>query len=175
MPSNQSGPTAPGERYGKGRAFLKLVAFKRHAACRKPLLPSVANMLRSFRQHGISSKKCSYTWPKKGYLFPTSRRSKSPHWTKDTIARQICKARKLFMQKFESRWPELGNGKSIRSHSGRRRAITMFAAADLPPQVGMAYAQITSFRVYKGYVDLSPQDVSEQMRAFDQTAKLGKL
>ena len=161
----------------KGKACVNLLPFKRHGRCKKPLLPTVVKSLQSFKKRSIpSASKKAYAWPKTGWLFPsTNPKAARPHWTKDTLCRQISKARKSFVQKFSDKWPELQNGKSIRTHSGRRRAITTFAATDLPPQVGMAYAQIDSFRVYKQYIDLSPLDVCASMQGFDSKTRVGAV
>lgn len=141
------------------RVWLK--PFKRHRGVWKPLLPSVVETIRSWKSKG-------WKWPRSGYLFPSQKGSKHPHVTKDIVARHVKQQRKSFVQKFSEQFPELRNGLEIRTHSGRRHAISELAGAGVPQHIGMAWSQIESPKVYQSYVDLEPKQVYATMVKHDK-------
>ena len=153
-----------------------IAPFKRHAAATKPLVPSAANTLQQIKVEGVKSKtQKNFCWPKKGYLFPSRKGSKQPYMSRYVMAHMIAKVRTSFLEKFAHKYPDLVAGKTIRSHSGRRHAITAYAESGLDPLIGMAYAQISSFRVYRSYVDIQPDSTRRKMSKLDQKAKLGRI
>ena len=157
--------------------------FKGHEGSWKPLLPSVLRRLASWRRRGPANPKqvrkagargpetvvCAYVWPKEGYLFPSERpHSKIPHISKDVVSHKWAELRTSFIQKNQRRYPELGDGKTIRSHSGRRHSISSMAGLKVPKLIGMTFAQILSEKVYDGYVDHDPVDVKKELEKFDK-------
>ena len=126
--------------------------FKRHPAVWKPMLPRTVKAIADWRKAG-------WKLPQKGYIFPASGRGIGKPITKDIVARHIRTHRKEFVKKFQKKFPEVLNGQNIRSHSGRRHAISSFAGAGVSEQFGMAWAQIESRTVYSSYVDLKPDQV----------------
>lgn len=153
-----------------------IAAFKGHSAVKKPLVPSVRQALQTIKLKGVdSSEKQNFQWPKRGYLFPARRGAKKPYMTRFVVAHTVAKARKSFLKKYAHKYPDLETGKTIRSHSGRRHAITAYAESGLSPHIGMAYAQITSFRVYQKYVDMTPESTKANMKNMDKKARLGRV
>ena len=139
------------------------------------MLPSVEKVIRAIQKGGLKNKHGSFVWPKTGYLFPSRRGSKLPHLNKDVVSHTIVSLRDKFVDENKHMWPDLANQlKKIRSHSGRRHAITEFSSANLPMQMGMAWAQISSPRVYVGYSDLTAECVSDTMVKFDESSKIGQ-
>jgi hypothetical protein len=109
-----------------------------------------------------------WTWPKEGYLFPSERsHAKIPHVSKDVACHKWAEIRDSFIEKYQRRYPELGDGKAIRTHSGRRHCISSMAGHGVPNLIGMAFAQILSETVYKGYVEHDPHDVKRELEKFD--------
>lgn len=158
-------------------------AFKGHEGTWKPILPSVAQRLASWRRRGPANPKQTrqagargqetilptFVWPKEGYLFPSERsHSKIPHLSKDVAGHKWAELRKSFVDKYEQRYPELGDGKQIRTHSGRRHSISSMAGHGVPNLIGMAFAQIISETVYKGYVEHDPLDVKRELEKYDK-------
>jgi hypothetical protein len=76
--------------------------------------------------------------------------------------------RNSFVNKYEQRYPELGDGKQISTHSGRRHSISSMAGHGVPNLIGMAFAQIISETVYKGYVEHDPLDVKRELEKYDK-------
>ena len=97
------------------RVWLK--AFKRHRGVWKPLVPSIVKELKEWRAK-------EWKWPSHGYIFPSQRGSTKGHISKDIVARHVKKHGDTFLHKFGDTMPELINGKNIRTHSGRRHAIS---------------------------------------------------
>ena len=153
------------------RVYLQ--CFKRHSAVWKPLLPTVLKFLLQCKRKGIQNKQgAKWTWPanKKSWLFPSRRGSKRPHVSKDVLCHVVGTVRKSFLKRHHC----LQGDKSIRTHSGRRHAISSIAAAGVPADVGMCWAQISSAKVYRQYVDCQPAHVEAQMQKFDRTHRVGK-
>jgi integrase len=144
------------------RVWLK--PFKRHRGVWKPLVPSIVKTLKEW-------KKNEWIWPDKGYLFPSQHGSKKGHITKDIVARHVRKHRKTFVQKWSNKMPELQNGSQIRTHSGRRHAISEMAGCGIAQHIGMAWSQIDSPRVYQSYVDLDPAQVYSAILKHDRKRK----
>ena len=118
--------------------------FKKHPPCWKPLVPSVFDCMKKAYAKGIKKRAGEmWSWPRNGYLFPSRRHATKPHINKDVISHIIVKVRKSFLKKN----PHYKREKTIRSHSGRRHAISSYASGGLPPDVGMIWAQINSFRI----------------------------
>lgn len=147
------------------RVWLK--PFKRHKGVWKPLLPSIVKQLKEWRAK-------EWKWPRKGYLFPSEEGSQKEHISKDIVARHVRNHRNNFVHKFGHKMPELLNGAPIRTHSGRRHAITALAGTGIQPQIGMAWAQINSVRVYQTYVDLDPAEVYSSVIKHDKKRKWNK-
>ena len=147
------------------RVWLK--PFKRHKGVWKPLLPSIVKQLKEWRAK-------EWKWPRKGYLFPSEEGSQKEHISKDIVARHVRNHRNNFVRKFGRKMPELLNGAPIRTHSGRRHAITALAGTGIQPQIGMAWAQINSVRVYQTYVDLDPAEVYSSVIKHDKKRKWNK-
>lgn len=147
------------------RVWLK--PFKRHKGVWKPLLPSIVKQLKEWRAK-------EWKWPRKGYLFPSEEGSQKEHISKDIVARHVRNHRNNFVHKFGHKMPELLNGAPIRTHSGRRHAITALAGTGIQPQIGMAWAQINSVRVYQTYVDLDPAEVCSSVIKRDKKRKWNK-
>jgi integrase len=149
--------------------------FKRHVGAWKPMLPSVLKEIQAIRKNGLKADEGDFSRPKAGNLFPSRKGSKLPHLNKDVVSHAIVAGRTAFIAKHKNKWPDLVDAKQkIKSLSGRRHAITKFAGADLPMHIGMAWAQITSPRVYAGYCDLTPECVATHMAKFDKSSKIGK-
>ena len=150
------------------RVYIK--KFKGHAACWKPLVPSVLAFLQKAKQHGIKNRAGDvWRWPEQGFFFPSRRGASKKHMQKDPVCHMISKVRKTFLKKY----PHYKGEKAIKSHSGRRHAISSFAGGGLSADVGMIFAQITSFRIYQKYIDAEPQQVARQMKAFDRQNRVG--
>lgn len=147
------------------RVWLK--PFKRHKGVWKPLLPSIVKQLKEWRAK-------EWKWPREGYLFPSEEGSQKEHISKDIVARHVRNHRNNFVHKFGHKMPELLNGAPIRTHSGRRHAITALAGTGIQPQIGMAWAQINSVRVYQTYVDLDPAEVYSSVIKHDKKRKWNK-
>lgn len=147
------------------RVWLK--PFKRHKGVWKPLLPSIVKQLKEWRAK-------EWKWPRKGYLFPSEEGSQKERISKDIVARHVRNHRNNFVHKFGHKMPELLNGAPIRTHSGRRHAITALAGTGIQPQIGMAWAQINSVRVYQTYVDLDPAEVCSSVIKRDKKRKWNK-
>lgn len=147
------------------RVWLK--PFKRHKGVWKPLLPSIVKQLKEWRAK-------EWKWPRKGYLFPSEEGSQKERISKDIVARHVRNHRNNFVHKFGHKMPELLNGAPIRTHSGRRHAITALAGTGIQPQIGMAWAQINSVRVYQTYVDLDPAEVYSSVIKHDKKRKWNK-
>ena len=147
------------------RVWLK--PFKRHKGVWKPLLPSIVKQLKEWRAK-------EWKWPRKGYLFPSEEGSQKERISKDIVARHVRNHRNNFVRKFGRKMPELLNGAPIRTHSGRRHAITALAGTGVQPQIGMAWAQINSVRVYQTYVDLDPAEVYSSVIKHDKKRKWNK-
>ena len=147
------------------RVWLK--PFKRHKGVWKPLLPSIVKQLKEWRAK-------EWKWPRKGYLFPSEEGSQKERISKDIVARHVRNHRNNFVRKFGRKMPELLNGAPIRTHSGRRHAITALAGTGIQPQIGMAWAQINSVRVYQTYVDLDPAEVYSSVIKHDKKRKWNK-
>ena len=147
------------------RVWLK--PFKRHKGVWKPLLPSIVKQLKEWRAK-------EWKWPREGYLFPSEEGSQKEHISKDIVARHVRNHRNNFVRKFGRKMPELLNGAPIRTHSGRRHAITALAGTGIQPQIGMAWAQINSVRVYQTYVDLDPAEVYSSVIKHDKKRKWNK-
>jgi hypothetical protein len=152
-------------------------AFKGHAATFKPMLPSVLKVLKAWKKNGVPGGPNfdNYSWPKTGQLFPPVRKCKAKHTTKDVVAKILKVASAKFIEKFSSKWPELGTGKNIRSHSGRRHNISEMAAQGIQDKVGMGWAQINSQRVYNSYVELSPEQVASTLTKLDRRRPFGAV
>ena len=160
-------------QWPKHRVWLR--AFKGHKACYKALLPSCRSTIESFKKNGMKNCKGCFRWPSRGYLFPSRRGSKLPYLNKDVVSHAVCAARKSFVAKYKHVWPDLEDAcRPIRSHSGRRHAISEHSAANLPMHIGMAWSQISSSRVYAGYVDLNPEAVVQTMRKLDKSRNFGR-
>jgi hypothetical protein len=111
---------------------------------------------------------------KEGHLFPpTKSTAVIKHVSKDVIAKKIRAVRDVFIEKYARKCPELATGKTIKSHSGRRHAISHIAASAVPDNIGMAWAQIASHAVYAKYVDLTPDQVASQMSKLDRKHPFG--
>ena len=145
--------------------------FKKHLGIWKDLVPSVLATIRMVKKKGITDASGTWTWPKSGPLFPSRTGAKLKHLSKDVVSHAIVKARKTFQ--CEDLTTE--DVEKIRSHSGRRNAISRFAGAGIPDPVGMAFAQIGSIRVYRGYVDVDPAQVKDAMIEFDRSHRIGRL
>lgn len=104
------------------RVWLK--PFKRHKGVWKPLLPSIVKQLKEWRAK-------EWKWPRKGYLFPSEEGSQKERISKDIVARHVRNHRNNFVHKFGHKMPELLNGAPIRTHSGRRHAITALAGTGI--------------------------------------------
>ncbi len=106
-------------------------------------------------------------WPRDdSFHFPANANCTKGHTTKDTVGRQIRSIRGDFVKRYGKRYPEL-HGKAIRSHSGRRHAITWMA---------MSWAQIESVKVYQGYVEKDPDGIGRIIGAAEKRSPLaGKL
>ena len=125
--------------------------------------------LQKAKQHGIKNRAGDvWSWPGQGFLFPSRRGASKKYMQKDTMCHMISKVRKSFLKKF----PHYKGEKTIKSHSGRRHAISSFAGGGLSADVGMIFAQITSFRIYQKYIDAEPQHVARQMKAFDRQNRI---
>ena len=106
--------------------------------------------------------------------FPfTTRLNERPHF-KRYCGAPCEKHGDTFLHKFGDTMPELINGKNIRTHSGRRHAISELAAAGIHQQVGMTWTQIDSARVYQGYIDLDPAQVYSAIVKYDKRKKSRK-
>ena len=150
------------------RVYVK--AFKGHPACWKPMVPSVFEFIKKAHDKGIKNRAGQeWSWPGKGYLFPSRKNAKKPHLNKDVVSHIIVKVRKSFLKKN----PSYKKEKTIRSHSGRRHAISSYASGGLSPDVGMIWSQIKSFRIYQKYIDCEPEQVARQMKALDKRQRIG--
>ena len=147
------------------RVWLK--PFKRKAAVWKPLLPSVFAKLCVWRQAGLRSPNGDFKWPTDGYLFPARKGATRPFISKDVVAHAIKPLEERFRAK------KRASEKHIRSHSGRRHNISSVASSGTSDSVGMTWSQIDSHRVYRGYVDLCPEDVRSVMEKVDKTKPIG--
>ena len=157
------------------RKRVFVAKLKGHPSTHKPILPSVLLFLKKIKSQGVPSPKKRFAWPKTGYLFPSRRGSGVPFVSKDTVASCIRRVRKQFVQAYRKTYPDLEGGKTIRSHSGRRHCISLMANSEVTPAVTMAYAQILTYRIYKGYVDMDAEQVSPILKRLDGKIKLGKL
>ena len=135
--------------------------FKRHRGLWKPLVPSLVTAIKKWKTQG-------WKWPKQGYLFPSRKGATQKHITKDIVARNVRKHRATFVKKWSAKYPELQNGLKIRSHSGRRHAISEMAGSGVPHYIGMAWSQIESCKVYQTYVDLEPVQVYPSVARYDK-------
>jgi integrase len=150
-----------------------IAPFKKHVGAFKPLPSSVKKHLMKIKHNGLKLKgKSPFSWPSTGFLFPATKGNK-PHIGKDVIARHIRSLRGLFVQKFSHKWPQLLDGRQIRSHSGRRHAVSTLCNEGLSDNVIMAWSQIDSYRTFKGYVDRNPSVISKQIHAFDAKFPIG--
>jgi len=165
-----------------GRVYI--APFKGHDSTTKKLPPSALGHVRLWVAKGASAKpvtrRCGargvvkiyrkYVWPTKGFLFPSKKGCSKGHVTKDTVARQIRTIAKGFLQVYGND-PDLGS-KQIRSHSGRRHAITWAASNGVPDTAGMEWSQIKNAKVYKGYAELDAEAVSNIINAADKKCRL---
>ena len=154
-------------RFDTTEVWLK--KFKKHKAIAKPLVPSVAKVIKKWQESGLKTSLGTFAWDESSYLFPSRKGSKKPYVTKDFVCHKIAKVRKEFMQKHG-----IPKATKIKSHSGRRHSISAMALGGVPDHVGMAWAQISEHRVYKGYVDLDPRSAFASIRDFDKKARIGK-
>ena len=145
------------------RIYIK--KFKGHAACWKPLVPSVL----VFFAEGEATWHQEPSWRRlelagTRFLVPlTARREQKVHAEGHHVPHDQQGAQEL---------PEeisaLQRRENHQVNSGRRHAISSFAGGGLSADVGMIFAQITSFRIYQKYIDAEPQHVARQMKAFDR-------
>eukprot|EP00974_Lingulodinium_polyedra_P095098 9215365-Lingulodinium_polyedra.AAC.1 len=156
--------------------------FKRHPGTWKTMVPSVRRQMDAWLADGVRAKPVvrragrrgtevverAWRFPAAGLLFPAKRgHSKRPHLSKDVVSAAIRRAAPAFLEQYAGKWPELAEGNRIRSHSGRRHAVSWMWLHDVPPAVGMAWAQIVSERVYKGYVELGHRSVGLRLARAD--------
>jgi integrase len=160
--------------------------FKGHDGMWKPLVPSTLARLKAIQKKGAKAKakirscgargiekvQCEWSWPVSGYLFPSRTGSKKPFLGKDAVVHAISRVRPAFVEAHAGKWPELQNGKNIRSHSGRRHTITWMVAGKVPDTVGMTFAQISSPTVYKAYTDLSHNQLKRVLTDLDNNQPL---
>ena len=172
-------------RFSAGAVLVRVAAFKGHEAIWKRALPSAARQLSQWREVGIPGRAArsncraggrtaalqSFVWPSSGYLFPSRAGAAKPHVTKDVVSAMIRKIRPAFVQRFAGKWPELSD-QSIRSHSGRRHAISWMVGEGVADLVGMTWAQIRTQRVYKGYTSLHQEQVGVLLARVDAEAPL---
>ena len=74
--------------------------------------------------------------------------------------------RASFVAKHEDKWPELARGRNIRSHSGRRHAISAMADGGVPENAGMWWSQILKPEVYRGYIEPDPSRLRRAVAKF---------
>ena len=160
--------------FKKGRVWV--ARFKKHPGTFKTLLPSVLRFLKEVKRKGIKSAAGSFKWPKDGFLFPSRKKAKAKHMSKDVLGATIRRHRTNFLKAFRRKYPDLEDpeGKTIRSHSGRRHCISKMVAHDMSPNVIMGFAQIESYRVFKHYVDTDAETFSSLLSQADRKLKLGK-
>jgi hypothetical protein len=83
----------------------------------------------------------------------------------------IRKIRPAFVQRYADKWPEL-SAQAIRSHSGRRHAISWMVGEGVADLVGMTWAQIKTPRVYMGYTSLHQEQVGDFLARVDAQSPL---
>ena len=154
------------------RSRVWVAPFKKHTGVFKPIPASVKKTLVKIKTNGLRGNRKTYEWPSRGYLFPASKGNKA-HLGKDVLARNIRAVRGPFVKQFARKWLQLSDGKPIRSHSGRRHAISTLSNEGLADTVIMAWSQIDSYRTLRGYIDRNPSAVSNQIKAFDAKCPIG--
>ena len=89
----------------------------------------------------------------------------------------MCKALKPvadeFVQLYKDRFPGLKT-KAPRSHSGRRRAINWMIVNNIPAAIAMVWSGIDDPKVFKVYVDLTPEMVKGLLVGADKAEALGR-
>jgi integrase len=171
--------------WASGTVFIK--AFKGHAASRKKLLPASLAALKKWRATGICSgtiakqhggrglvtMRRTYFPPHVGFLFESRSGAKIPHLGKDTVAAAIRKIRVDFVKSCCEKWPDLSD-QQVRSHSGRRHAITWMVSHGVSDHVGMSFAQIDNPQVYAGYSQLHYEQIAETLGKVDRMSPLAR-
>lgn len=174
-------------RFNAGAVLVRVAAFKGREAIwkRAAAVPSAARQLSQWREVGIPGRAArfdrkaggrtaalrSFVWPSSGYLFPSRAGAAKPHVNKDVVSAMIRKIRPAFVQRFAGEWPELSD-QSIRSHSGRRHAISWMVGEGVADLVGMTWAQIRTQRVHKGHTSLHQEQVGVILARVDSEAPL---
>ena len=169
-----------GADFDLGRGRVRIGAFKAHLEDSKHMVPSVLNVVRRLVKSGLKGKKhakaCgargvakdtpTFKWHQ-GLLFPTRAGAADPHVGKDTVGHAIRRVRGGFPK--AARKAGFGdiNVKSVRTHCGRRHAITRMVAGKAPDDIGMKYAQISAEQVYRKYADIDHDDVAKVLDKMD--------
>jgi hypothetical protein len=150
------------------------------------MLPSVRKTLMKWRRLGVTSPAVwreagargsvkverNWTWPLKGYLFPSRRGANHGHLCKDTICRGVAEVRGAFVEKHRARFPSLDD-KTVRTHSGRRHTVSWMDEDGVKPKDGQEFAQIECPRIYQRYVDADPLAVGHRLTTVDRRNPLG--
>jgi integrase len=170
--------------WGGSRVWFE--AFKKHPGIWKRIVPSVKKRLYEWKLCGIQTplqtKKRGargevdhtpkFEWPESGFLFPSRNGASAPHASKDVVCHAIARVREKFVKAYEHKWPSLKE-KRIRSHSGRRHAVSWLWGEGVDMDTGMAWAQIESPKVYRGYIDREAEHVGEIVARADKRSAIG--
>lgn len=154
----------------------------------KRFLPSAAKVLKRWLKSGVTApsvrrnagarglvtvkRKWSFPSDAGDYLFPSRAGASCPHLTKDTVSTAIRRVRGAFVAANKAKWPCLA-WKPVRSHSGRRHAISAMQADGVTQATGMAWALIENPNVYARYTDLTPDSVLKNLVGYDKRNNVG--
>ena len=155
---HKGGRKSPGDVYVRKQHLMKM---------RKWLRNGISCVRRKKHKHGKGKKKEitlkeTYTFPKKGYLFPSRKGAKMPflhyHAVYDHVRRQAPKFLQ-YLTKAGKEWgPEVAK---LRPHSGRATLITELMGEGLTTALSMKFARhsASSYKVHLKYGRLTLVDV----------------